>query len=303
MKQDKALGNGCSEKNAFFSFDGLQRPVSFSGCEKMMANLKIILRDWKFQEVPVSAAVEPVMSVRENKLGYHRESPWLTKAATYRDPLDAACDFVVDLVNGYVADNLGMLCIHCAAVEFSKGLVIFPAAYRTGKSKLAVALAQAGARVFTDDALPVPQRHGKGMALGILPRLRQPVPNGVCNAFLAFTRERAIAGSEKFLYINLNRNELAPFGTTAKIIGVVIPDLTEGPAALVPASDGEAVKATASRNFTHEVAALDILERLHTIVKKAECYTLKYEMIGQAVDILMEKFGLYSVLPEGREVS
>ena len=265
--------------------------------------MKIILGDWKFQEVSTSADADPVISVREDKFGYHRESSWLTKAATYRDPLDAACDFVADLVNGYIADNPGTLCLHCAAVEFSKGLVIFPAAYRTGKSTLAVALAQAGARVFADDVLPVPRSHGEGMALGILPRLRQDAPNDAHNAFLDFTRERAGAGSEKFLYINLNRNELAPFGTTATILGVVIPERTKGPAALIPATDGEAVKATACRNFSHQVAALDVLEHLHDIVKKAECYTLKYETIGQAVAILMEKFGPGGARPEGRQAS
>jgi len=213
----------------------------------MTAELKIILGDWKFQEVSTSADADPVISVREDKFGYHRESSWLTKAATYRDPLDAACDFVADLVNGYIADNPGTLCLHCAAVEFSKGLVIFPAAYRTGKSTLAVALAQAGAKVFTDDVLPLPQRHGNGngMALGILPRLRKPVANDTGDAFRAFTKERAGADSEKFLYLNLNRDELAPFGTMATIAGVVIPQRTEGPAALVAASDGEAVKAAA----------------------------------------------------------
>ncbi len=269
----------------------------------MMAELKIILGDWKFQEVPTAAGMESVISVRENKFGYHRESPWLTKAATYRDPLDAACDFIVDLVNGYVADNPGTLCLHCAAVEFSKGLVIFPATYQMGKSTLAVALAQAGARVFTDDVLPVLADADEGMALGILPRLRQPAPNDAGNAFLAFTRERASAGSEKFLYINLNRDELAPFGTTAAIIGVVIPERTEGPAALIPASDGEAVKAAAYRNFPREVAAPDILERLHAIVKNAECYTLKYKTIGRAVGILTEKFGLDSARPKGLDTS
>lgn len=273
----------------------------------MIAELEIILGDWKFRQVAATAGIEPVISVRENKFGYHRKSPWLAKAATYREPLDAACDLVVDLINGYVADNPGTLCLHCAAVKFSKGLVIFPATYRAGKSTLAVALARAGARVYADDVLPIPESpersHGKGMALGILPRLRRPVPDAAGSAFRAFTRERAGAGSEKFLYIKLNRDELAPFGTMAAIIGVVILERMEGPAALTPASNGEALKAAAYRNFTHGIAAPDILERLHAIVKKAECYTLKYETIGQAVGILTEKFGLDSTSPEGRGAS
>ena len=136
--------NSSPKKNTLFSFDGLQRPVSFSGCGEMIDELKIILGDWKFQEVSTATAAEPVISVRENEFGYHRKSPWLANAATYREPLDAACDFVVDLINGYVADNPGMLCLHCAAVEFSKGLVIFPATHQAGKSTLAVALAMGG---------------------------------------------------------------------------------------------------------------------------------------------------------------
>ncbi len=288
-------------KNALFSFDGLQSPVSFSGCGEMVAALKIILGDWKFRQISTATSIEPVISVHENEFGYHRKSPWLAKAATSRDPLDAACDFVVDLVNGYAADNPGTLCIHCAAVEFSKGLVIFPAAYQAGKSTLAVALARAGARVYADDVLPVTADADEGMALGILPRLRRPVPDDAGNTFLAFTKQRASAGNGKFLYVNLNRDELASFGTMATIIGVVILERAEGPAALAPASDGQAVKAAAYRNFARDVAAPDVLERLQAIVKKAECYTLNYETTGQAVGVLSEKFGLDGARPGGHD--
>ena len=49
----------------------------------------------------------------------------------------------------------GMLCLHGSAVAFEQAGVAFLAPSRSGKSTLALACAQAGARLLTDDALPV----------------------------------------------------------------------------------------------------------------------------------------------------
>jgi len=290
-----------TKNGALFSFDGLRHPVSFSGCGEMVGILKNVLRDWPFGEIPDGKGLEPSISVRMDKKGFHRESKWLKKTSTFHDPVNAACDFIVDLVNAYVADNPGTLCLHCAAVEFSKGLVIFPSTYKVGKSALSGALAQAGGRVFSDDVLPLTDNGNKGMALGILPRLRLPLPRNLSQSYVDFIRQRGGERSRRFLYIHLNEAELAPYAETAPVAGVVILKRREGAAPklspvkepkLSPVKESEAVKAVVHRNFAREVPALDILERLQTVVRGAESYKLQYDTVEQAVTVLADTFGI-----------
>jgi len=279
-----------AKKSTLFSFDGLRHPVSFYGCGEMIGVLKNVLGDWPFREIQDEPGAEPSIFVRMDKKGFHRESNWLSKPSTYRDPVNAACDFIVDLVNAYVADNAGTLCLHCAAVEFPKGLVIFPSTYRVGKSTLVCALAQAGGRVFSDDVLPITGGDNKGMSLGILPRLRLPLPKTLSDSYRSFIGERGGERSRRFLYINLE-SELASFGETAPIAGVVI--LKRRPncePALLPAKQSVAVKAVIHRNFAREVPALDILERLGGVIRGTENYTLHYDTVEHAAALLAEKF-------------
>ena len=88
---------------------------------------------WPFRGAPVSGA-EPVITLTKTEKGYQRVSPWLTKPAAYPDKVDAVCDFIVDLINAYIADDPRLLCLHCAAIEFEYGLVVFPNPYKAGKS-------------------------------------------------------------------------------------------------------------------------------------------------------------------------
>lgn len=274
------------------SFKGLSRPVALIDCDELALDIADILRDWPFKD-SVGSAAEPVITVNKTEKGYRRGSPWLSKPAVYRHRVDAVCDFIVDLVNGYIADDPQLLCLHCAAVEFERGLVVFPNPYKAGKSTLSVHLAATGARLFADDVLPIRSPGNRGVALGILPRLRLPLPDDAGERFLGFVRERSGAKSKKFLYLNLKKKELAPFGTSAPIRGVVLlrREQTENPV-LIPVSKGDAMKETIRRNFARKAPALDIFDRLQSVVEKAECFDLRYQTAEQAADLLRNTFGL-----------
>jgi RecA-family ATPase len=44
------------------------------------------------------------------------------------------------------------------------------------------------------------------------------------------------------------------------------------------------------RNFARRNPALEILDRLHSLVDKAECYTLRYSTLEQAAALLQDAF-------------
>ena len=82
-----------------------------------------ILRDWRIEKKDPNSCISKSIIIQKTKQGFERRSKWLKEPIIFRDPIDTICDLIVDLVNAYIEDNEGLLCLHCAAVEFYKGIV------------------------------------------------------------------------------------------------------------------------------------------------------------------------------------
>jgi 5-bromo-4-chloroindolyl phosphate hydrolysis protein len=90
----------------------------------------------------------------------------------------------------------------------------------------------------------------------------------------------------------LGPDEQATLGTTAPIKGVTIlqreknaePGLLEVKKSIV-------VKDMILRNFARQNPGLEIVDRIYSIVENAECYSLRYDNLDQAVNLLEDAFG------------
>lgn len=274
------------------SFTGLIHPVALIGCDELAETIASVLRGWEMREMAQAKPAEPAITIHKIDGRYSRTSRWLSEPASFSDPLNATCDFLVDLMRAYVADNEHLLCLHCAAARFDDGLVIFPSTYKAGKSTLAAWLASTGTRLFTDDVLPIDSVTGDGMAPGFLPRLRLPLPDDAGAEFRAFVDRKAGPGNDRFLYLDLGADALAPLGEPAPIRGAVLLMRDEGAAAeLLPAGVDDILQSAIRRNFAHNLSGLDTLDRLHAIVAGAQCHTLRYSHAKDAVAVLEGAFG------------
>jgi hypothetical protein len=275
-----------------FKFAGLLHPVTFINSDSLYPYILAILRDWGIEKIDPVDDKPPVITIQKTEAGFERRSRWLTKPAIFQDPVDAVCDLVVDLIHAYVADNSGLLCLHCAAVEFSQGLVVFPNTYRAGKSTLSLKLVSSGARLFTDDVLPITKQSDLGVALGILPRLRMPLPKNVKQTFADFITDRAGPQNTRYLYVKLGPNEQATLGTTATIKGITILQREKNAEPrLLEVKKSMVVKDMILRNFARQNPGLEIVDRLYSIVNNAECYRLRYNHLDEAVNLLEDAFG------------
>ncbi len=203
---------------------------------------------------------------------------------------------MVDLIKAYIADHPSLLCLHCAAAAYERGLVLFPSGYRAGKSTRAVTLAAHGVRLFSDDVLPIETSDNHGVAPGILPRLRLPLPASAPGSatyrMRRFVRERAGPKNARYLYVALSQDELAPLGATAPVRGIVT--LQRDPAQrpeLVETSKSEMVKAGIVQNFARKVPAAEIIEHVFAITRDARCFTLRYARAEETVPLLKAAFG------------
>lgn len=273
-------------------FSDIGKPVALIGCDELAPIIRQVLSGWDVRDTVVTDSTQADIVIRRTEKGYCRSSPWSAKSASYKHPVNAVCDFLVDLINAYIADHPQLLCLHTAAVHLDDGLVLFPGTYKAGKSTLSVHCAAAGLRVFADDVLPVDGESKAGIAPGILPRLRLPLPEEAGSIFTDFVKRHEGDRSDRYLYIALGADLLAPRETRAPITAIVLPERIEsGPTEVTRISSSETLKRAILQNFSRSLPASDILGRLHDIVANARCFELRYRSGEEAVDLLRQQVG------------
>lgn len=272
------------------AFAGMTAPVSLDGCDELADAIGRVLRGWPVERLSASAT-PPIITITKARQGYRRFSPWTAGELTLAHPVDAVCDFLVDLTRAFIMDDPRTLCLHCAAVETDGGLVVFPSTYAAGKSTLAMHLAAAGARLFADDVMPLRRGDRFGIAPGILPRLRLPLAPETRRVLGPFLKSREAAHSRHFAYYAMTQAELAPHGTTRPIAGLVLLERQKlGKARLDEAGAAEMLKSTIIRNFSKSVPGIAVLDCLNAVVGDARRCRLTYASAEDAVDILREAF-------------
>ncbi|MGI9408044.1 MAG: PqqD family protein [Hyphomicrobiaceae bacterium] len=278
------------------NFDGVSRPVALHDSPKLFDCLPHVFKSWPYDLLDADGDHgEPIISVRRDTEGYHLSSPWLIGNPLTQHEIDAACAIVVDLVAAHLDDCPMQLCIHAGAVEFHGHLIVFPNKYRAGKSLLCSALASRGFRIFSDDLLKVDtgvsDRQLKGLATGVAPRLRLPLPKGMGALTDDFVASRWGAASERYLYLDLTDAELAPYNTPLPMAGFVLLDREPGAAAsLEPVSANEMLSRVIWQNFARGQNAEDILAQLHELVETSHRFRIRYDDLDDAVELLAREF-------------
>ncbi|MCB2168706.1 MAG: hypothetical protein KQI78_13680 [Deltaproteobacteria bacterium] len=279
-----------------FSFDRLQSTVAFSGGETLYPVISAVLRDWRMENVKSGCSSDPAITLEKTSGGYARRSLWLSKPSVFPDPVDAVCDFIVDLIHAYVAEQDKCLCLHGAAVEIGSGLMVFPNTYRAGKSLLSLKLVSLGARLFSDDVLPINHQDNSGTALGILPRLRLPLPETAGPVLTNFIDHRAGPQNKRYRYIRLDEKALARCNTKAPVTAITILQRSaEAPPSLQPAKKSDVVRDMILRNFARQNPAIEIVDRFHQVVEQADCFILTYDTLDQAAELINDHFGIIPV--------
>jgi hypothetical protein len=154
-------------------------------------------------------------------------------------------------------------------------------------------LVSLGGRLFTDDVLPISPDDSLGMALGILPRLRLPLPESCGRKYNDFISKRAGPKNYRYLYVKLNEYEQASFGETASIDVITILERDGCAEPLLTKTEKSTVlRDVILRNFARRNPALEIVDRLYAMVEKADCYTLRYSNLSKGANLLLDSLDL-----------
>lgn len=190
----------------------------------------------------------------------------------------AACSLVGELVSQRLQAHTELLGLHCASVEIDGQLVVFPESSKAGKSTLSVAFAAAGYRVFGDDALGL-SAQGEGVAMGVAPRLRLPLPESFSAEFVAYSERHAGPQDERYRFVIPTAGRLASYQDRCPIGTIVL--LERDPSNLQPQvvtlAPGEGLLQLLQQNFaSSDVSDARLLKRLLPLVQQVNCVLLRY---------------------------
>lgn len=278
-----------------FLYQDVPNALHLDGCADLAPAIETVTRRWPHtvtDTAPSPATAIPIVIHPWGDDGFSRTSPWTDEPSQDDDAADALVDIVSDLIDGYLQQHPDLLCLHGAALEIDGGLVLFANVHRSGKSLFAVQMAALGARLFSDDVVPLtlgPDE--RGIALGLAPRLRLPLPDTVSSELRAFIDAHDGVANDRYGFVGLPDEAWAAFGDSAPVRAIVVlerHDDADDAVTLSPLGEGDTVKRLIERNITHDHKALDILERLHTLAAKATCLKLRYRTVEAGARHLME---------------
>jgi hypothetical protein len=274
----------------------LSGPVRFRGADDLIEAIRAILPSWPIREVERPDR-RPLLRVSRTRSGAYRRvsprhrTPSSVREKTRRGLVPALCGFHFELIDWWCEEHPEQLFLHAAAVAWRDRLVLMPAVQRAGKSTLCLYLAMQGARLYGDDVVPIATATGEGVALGVLPRLRQARPGAETQAFRAFVGERKVLATEDRIYVDPGPRLLAPLGERSPVGAVVLLDRRpRGAARLEPVDPADALETIILQNFAREVPTPTVLDTLHAVVSKASCHRLRFSRSGTAAEALRKAF-------------
>ena len=275
-------------------FRGISDPIILENAEDLLPAIETVFPGWEWRRLSRKSPRPAVISISREANKFKRSSRWVKKLDLDDDPADAMCNFVSDIIDAYIEEHPGTLGIHASAVRLgSKGLVVFPSAHKSGKSLLATHLVEQGGVLYSDDVVLLPKGRHYGMATGIAPRLRLPVPKEQCSAFSKFLTRVGMCANQRYGWVNLQLGQIAKLGDKAPIQSIVLlnrreyfnkePKLENFPRPKVLAQ-------LVQHGFSLEANASEIVTRLSKVVRQAECYQLSYSSAEKAAKTLCDKF-------------
>ena len=281
------------EKSLNFTFDKMSQPIQLIGCDALLEHFPIIFPGWNIERVQTTRQ-PPVLSVTRERDHFTIEGDWMDKPIRRRDTVNAVCALVAEMIRAYVHDQEDLLCLHGAAADFCGKLVIFPSNYRAGKSVLSTCLASSGIPIFGDDVIPISLSEGRGIAPGLAPRLRIPLPDNLGIKARNFIDEHSALEGTHYRYLDLGGAALVERGRSLPIGAFVLLDREEGSdTAFEEISEAEVLRQVVWQNFARKADAPRILEVLSRLVAESRLYRLGYDRAEDAVRLLSSEFSYW----------
>ena len=205
------------------------------------------------------------------------------------DLVNSLCQLVVELNWSRLRHRPDLICLHAAGVVVKGQLILILGGRRAGKSTLTAELSRLGHAVFSDDilAVEVDALGGlNGLAAGIAPRLRLPLPPEANTEFGDWVEKDPGLSNKQYKY--LFSAGISDFGTALPIAAVFSLDRqdTDVETEILPQDIGEVLPLLIHQNFGRFSHSGRTLASLAALAKDVPCRVLRYRKFADAAKML-----------------
>lgn len=203
--------------------------------------------------------------------------------------LAAAHGVVGALIGSHVVQADATMALHAASIRTRSGFLALLGDHGAGKSTLAMALAASGAPLGGDDRLVVrvAPEGWRGEVLGLLPKLRRPLPVEAPDAFRRFAGGHAAGADGDMQFIR--PPNLLPFGTSAALAAIVVLHRGGGEARLAPVERAALTRDLVGATFAPHLGAAARLARLAAL-SALPAFRLDYGSSFEGAGLLARTF-------------
>jgi hypothetical protein len=174
---------------------------------------------------------------------------------------------------------------------FGGQLVVFVGGPRSGKNLLVACLAATGNPVFASHILAVSPDGQTAMSLGLAPRLRLPLPEGLQEPLRAQFESSLDRLDPNIAYLRPDNDGVVVHGETAPIRAFVVLDQSASPSAtLSQASNGRLLRRLLLNSFGQGLNAQALLEKVKAVVGDVPCFRMAWSDPQEAVNALRARF-------------
>lgn len=270
---------------------GLAHRITLRDAPELAGALASVMPDWSIATDlnPTDAPSSCTELARNQTDGYSFRSWWAADALPRMGIAGAVCGAVADLVQAFCDERPGTIGLHCGAVQIGGQLVAFTGPFRAGKTTLVTRLGfEPDMALFCDDILPI-LPDGRAFGLGIQPRLRLPLPDGISPAFHRAAQQALTVHDARYGYVAAPN--LAPHGTRAPLSALIVLDrCTAGPARLHRLTVSEAAQHFIRQNIADPGEIDSHFAKIAALAASMPCLQLLYSDLEQAVALLRDRF-------------
>lgn len=272
--------------------------VLVENAEAAMPYLPYYLAGWTIKWAGETAPRPPDVRIVEHEDGTFQVLSFGPGGAdfSFDNPYDAANGMAGALISVFVGRDPTMICLHAGAAKIGDGLVIVVGDSFAGKSSVALHLAVLGNRFFGDDQIGVTiENPSRGLCLGLMPKVRLPLPDDCGDAFREFVDGYSSMQGDDMAYLKLWEGEAGEFGETAPVRALVFLDRMDAAAGAVApelrsASRPELVKAMIRTAYAAHLDSAVLLAGLTRLADAAEAYHLRFTSSREAAALLSTEF-------------
>jgi len=286
---------------SYLHFTGLDHPIALEGASRLEPLLANIFSKWEHTQDGTPRR-PPFVTIKAKD----REKWSLVLADGSSPPrnwnaVNVICDLVSEMAWERLRSDPKLLCLHAAAIDFGGQLVVLPNGRRAGKSTLVAALTRLGHRVFSDDVLPICYAEATerfvGIANGVAPRLRLPLPETFSDAFHTWVAQDSGPANKQYKY--LVDGPIAQGSETMQLRAIIILDRQDDASApsLQETTDQDLIATLVTQNFARSLHAGTILKSLETLTRHVPAYRLTYHCGEEAAAFLSSHPALQRVPP------